>query len=86
MFKNNDGLYTVEMKYRWNSVGSLEHTDYINRFRFDVKRVNSYWVPINEYIFIPTMLEEIYQRLHPCYKIEYLKNGNEKRRISYYGN
>lgn len=85
VFKNNDGLYTVEMNYRWNSVGSPEHTDYINRFRFDVKRVNSYWSTRNEYTFIPTMLEEIYQRLHPCYRIEYLKNGNEKRRVSYYG-
>ena len=86
VLKENDGMYTVKMNYRWHTVGSPEHTDYINRFRFDVKKVNSYWTIREEYNFIPTTLEEIYQRLKPCYRIEYLKNGNEKRRVSYYGN
>ena len=86
VLKENDGLYTVKMNYRWHAVGSPEHTDYINRFRFDVKNVNSYWTVRKEYNFIPTTLDEIYQRLKPCYRIEYLKNGNEKRRVSYYGN
>lgn len=88
VLKESDGLYSVKMNYRWNPVGSPEHTDYINRFRFDVKEVKTYyWSSTrNEYNFIPTTLEEIYQRLKPCYRIEYLKNGNEKRRVSYYGN
>ena len=86
VLKENDGLYTVKMNYRWQVVGSPEYTDYINRFRFDVKNANFYWTVRKEYNFIPTTLDEIYQRLKPCYRIEYLKNGNEKRRVSYYGN
>lgn len=85
--EDNTNLYVVKMSYRWNPKNSPEYKDYINRFKFDVKEVRSYYwsnVTEKEYTFIPTTLEDIYQRLNPCYKIEYLKNGNEKRRIRYY--
>jgi hypothetical protein len=85
VLKEDDELYKVQMNYRWNSTGSPEYKDYINRFRFDIKKVNYYWCIKDEYEFIPTTLEEIYQRLHPCYRIEYLSNGNERKRVCYYG-
>ena len=39
-----------------------------------------------EYNFIPLTVKQLYEKLQPCYKIEYLRNGNEKGRKNYYGN
>ena len=87
VIKQNDDLYIVNMNDRWKSKTSPEYVDYIKRFKFDVKEVETYfrYHMEKEYNFIPTTLEDVFQRLHPCYRIEYLKNGNERRRIKYYG-
>ena len=89
VYSEKDGLYGCKIPWYWNRRESENKEDYRKRFEFKVvekpKRY-SWSTQEYEYEFVPLMVEQLYEKLQPCYKIEYLRNGNEKGRKKYYGN
>lgn len=86
---DKDGLYKCKILYYWNNRDEEHKADFQKRFKFDVvekPRPYSWSVQQYEYNFIPLTIDQLYERLQPCYKIEYLRNGNERKRRCYYGN
>lgn len=60
--------------------------DYFSRFRFNEIEKKGYWCNVRkEKEFIDTTLEELYERIKPCYRNKYLKNGRLYRKDCYYG-
>ncbi|MDE7425733.1 MAG: hypothetical protein K2N51_18900 [Lachnospiraceae bacterium] len=82
-----DGLYGCKIPWHWNRRESKNKEDYRKRFEFNViekpKRY-SWSTQEYEYDFVPLTVEQLYEKLQPCYKIKYLRNGNEKGRENYY--
>jgi hypothetical protein len=74
-------LWTVKQSYYEND------DDFYGRFIFKDEEVNNYWGSrkIIKKI-IPMTIEELYERLKPCYKEIYLRNGKLFGRECYYGN
>ena len=87
VYKDKDGLYNCRPSYYWNRREYENKEDYQKRFEFNViEKPKRYGWSTQEYefIFIPLTVEQMYEKLQPCYKIEYLKNGNEKGKKNYY--
>lgn len=82
------GLYEVKPYNVYSSEAETINKDYYERFNFnDVEVEYAYgWRRKGiEKQFIPCTIEEIYERLQPCYKEEYLENGKLHGRSLYYG-
>ena len=61
--------------------------DFYGRFVFEDEEVKNYWgsrKTIKK--VIPMTIDELYERLKPCYKEIYLQNGKLFGRECYYGN
>lgn len=85
--REKDGLYSCRKLYYWHRKESENEEDYRKRFdfeRIEEPKLYSWSVQKYRYNFIPLTIEQLYEKLQPCYKIEYLRNGNEKRRRKYY--
>lgn len=89
VYREKDGLFGCKIPWYWNRRENENKEDYRKRFEFNVvekpKRY-SWSTQEYEYNFIPLTVKQLYEKLQPCYKIEYLRNGNEKGRKNYYGN
>ncbi len=89
VYREKDGLFGCKIPWYWNRRENENKEDYRKRFEFNVvekpKRY-SWSIQEYEYNFIPLTVKQLYEKLQPCYKIEYLRNGNEKGRKNYYGN
>jgi hypothetical protein len=87
VYKEKDGLYGCKIPWYWNIREIENKEDYRKRFEFNVvekpKRY-SWSTQKYEYNFIPLTIAQMYKKLQPCYKIEYLRNGNERGRKNYY--
>ena len=71
--------------YRTNDSSSYEK-DFYNRFDFnDVEEKNYYGGVSHRKQIIPMTIETLYEKLKPCYKEIYLKNGYLYERECYYG-
>lgn len=74
----NSNNWTVRRLYT-----TKDTEDYYNRFDFITKSMNHYY---ESKTIIPMSIEELYERLKPCYKEVYLKNGYLYEKECYYGN
>lgn len=89
VYREKDGLFSCKIPWYWNRRENENKEDYRKRFEFNVvekPKIYSWSTQEYEYNFIPLTVEQLYEKLQPCYKIEYLRNGNEKGRKNYYGN
>ena len=86
-FDKNTRLYIAKP---YDTYKEEAQEDYHVRFKFqDVEVEYNYgWQKRKgiEKQFIPCTIEEIYERLQPCYKERYLENGKLYERSYYYGN
>lgn len=80
-------LWTVEQCRYGYTLGSEVDKDFYNRFLFEDEEVKTYWggVQTTKKV-IPMTIEELYEKLKPCYKEIYLQNGKLYGREYYYGN
>lgn len=74
----NSNNWTVRRVYT-----TKDTEDYYNRFDFITKSMNHYY---ESKTIIPMSIEELYERLKPCYREVYLKNGYLYTKECYYGN
>ena len=83
-YNDATNLWTVIQTY--NSYGSEDKSedDYYDRFEF--KEEKGFYSWDNKKTFIPITIEELYERLKPCYCEIYLENGKLYERNCYYGN
>ena len=78
---NETNLWTVKQSDYEND------DDFYGRFIFKDEEVNNYWGSRKTVKkVIPMTIEELYERLKPCYKEIYLQNGKLFGRECYYGN
>ena len=94
----SDGHYKYELTYNektdlWSVrqyyySGEKDDNDFYTRFEFEnveVKGTYSWYKTVQKQI-IPMTIKKLYEKLKPCYKEIYLKNGNLYGRECYYGN
>lgn len=74
----NSNNWTVRRFYT-----TKDTEDYYNRFDFITKSMNHYY---ESKTIIPMSIEELYEKLKPCYKEIYLRNGCLYDKECYYGN
>ena len=74
-------IWTVGQTY------NADDNDFYNRFDFVTTEVKGYysWQTHTQKEISPMTVEVLYEKLKPCYKELYLKNGNLYRRECYYG-
>ena len=84
-FNDNTNLWSISQGY--THYGSGHDDDFYNRFEFENVEVKGYysWHNTIKKEIVPMTIEELYQKLKPCYKEIYLENGNLYERECYYG-
>ena len=85
-FNDKTGLWSVDQSRGYSD--RQNNDDFYNRFKFENVEVKGYysWNNTVKKEIVPMTIEELYQKLKPCYKETYLKNGNLYGRECYYGN
>jgi hypothetical protein len=79
---DESNLWTVKQ-----SIYKSDDDDFYDRFVFEDEEVKNYWGgKRTTKKIIPMTIEELYERLKPCYKEIYLQNGKLFGRECYYGN
>lgn len=81
---NETDLWTVRQSYNSYSHEIKVEDDYYDRFEFKDEMPYYSWENRRK-IFVPITIEELYERLKPCYCEIYLENGNLYERNCYYG-
>lgn len=81
-YNEETNLWTVNKPYYISD----NREDIYDRFAFKVKEVPGFWGKSSEKEIVPITIEELYERLKPCYKEIYLQNGKLYERECYYGN
>lgn len=85
MHDNETNLWTVRKGYnQQHRLIDEKEDDYYDRFKFKETKGYYSWSSVTK-TFIPITIEELYERLKPCYQEIYLENGNLYERNCYYG-
>lgn len=79
---NNTGLWTVNQ----DSYNKDNYDDFYSRFNFKEVKDDRYysWDKKTKKEIVPMTIEELYEKLKPCYREIYLANGNLYERECYY--
>ena len=79
-YKDSLNLWTVEQYY------NQKNDDFYDRFDFKEVETGYGWsVKRYEKKIVPMTIEDLYEKLKPCYKEIYLENGNLHEKEYYYG-
>lgn len=82
------GLWTVEQRNYPYRLKYKNDDDFYNRFSFENVKVKGYYSWERKSIekkIVPMTIEELFEKLKPCYKEVYLENGYLYERECYYG-